>query len=311
MAIPAKTPLHRFVERFYPLGYPVSVETGDREIAVLVSTLWGDWPQLVPGDPLRVSIEVAQSKKKTASFGRGSVLRFRATPNGFRLDGPGSAIFDVSSLHLQIQMQELGCEHFLNTAILTALDFSLFTPLHAACVLHNGSGVLLCGDSGAGKSTLSYACARLGWTLVSDDSLHLLPGLGTTVASFSSTIHLREPARALFSELRQQHLGLAPNGKPAMEIRSIQQGFHTARTACVERAVFLSRRPGPPQLTALDLNVAEQYFLKYLWQPNLQTHQQRLHEIVTHTGAALFEYDRVDEAVDALEGLLRDTGLAA
>jgi hypothetical protein len=309
VAIPSTTPLCRFAERLYPLGYPVSVETDDPQMAGLVKILWADWPQLVGGDPLRVSINA------TAPSGHGSVSsaeRFRVTPTGFRLDASGTATFRASSLHLKIQ-GDLFSEHFLNTALLTALDFSLFTPLHAACVMYNGCGVLLCGDSGAGKSTLAYACARRGWTLVSDDSLHLLPGLGSQVASFSSTIHLREPARALFSELQQERVSIAPNGKRAIEIQPAQRGFRTARTVCVERAVFLSRRAGPPQVAALDWNLATQYFLKYLWQPqpSLQSHQQRLHALITHAGATLLEYDHVEEAVDTLESLLKEKGLAA
>ena len=303
------TPRGRFAERLYPLGYPVIVETDDPQMAAVVNTLWGDWPQLVSGEPLKVSI-VGKLPDPGPDHGE----RFRVTPTGFRLNGLASAAYHATflatPLHLEIQGNQFS-EHFLNTALLTALDFSLFTPFHAACVVRNGLGVALCGDSGAGKSTLAYACARRGWTLISDDSVHLLPGVGSIVASFSSTIHLREPARALFSELQRECLTVAPNGKPAFEIQASGHGFRTARTACVERIIFLSRRPGPPQLTALDLNAAEQYFLKYLWQPDLQAHQLRLHEVAADTGATLLEYDRVDEAVDALEGLLKEEGMAA
>ena len=48
-------------------------------------------------------------------------------------------------------------------------------PVHAACVERNGTGVLLCGAAGAGKSTLTFACARAGWTCVTDDCTWLLP----------------------------------------------------------------------------------------------------------------------------------------
>jgi hypothetical protein len=175
----------------------------------------------------------------------------------------------------------------------------------------NGIGVVLCGDSGAGKSTLAYACARRGWTLVSDDSLHALPGRGTTVASFSSTIHLRGPVRAIFPELRAEQLGVAPNGKQALTILPSQRGFQTARTATVERIIFLSRRSGLPRLSPYDPEAAARYFFKYLWQPGLAAHQRRLREIVDSTDALLLEYDQIDQALDALEDLLKAEGVAA
>jgi hypothetical protein len=268
--------------------------------------LWGDWPQLVSGEPLSVTIQ------RTPPALRGKRReRFQVTAAGFHLDNAASADFDTASRHLLIRAPDLHLEHFLSTAILTALDFSLFTPLHAACVVQNGAGIILCGDSGAGKSTLAYACARRGWSLVSDESVHLIPGLGSMVASFSSTIRLREPARALFVELQHERLGIAPNGKTAMEIRSAERGFGTSRTATVQHVLFLSRRPGPPRLTALDLNLAEQYYLKYLWQPDLQIHRQRIKESGILTGAELFEYDDIDEAVGTLEVLMREKGVAA
>jgi hypothetical protein len=79
----------------------------------------------------------------------------------------------------------------------------------------------------------------------------------------------------------------------------------------VERAIFLSRRPGPPRLTPFSLEAATQYFFKYLWQPDLVGHQRRLREMVNSTGALLFEFEHVEQAVDALEHLLKEEGVAA
>ena len=59
---------------------------------------------------------------------------------------------------------------FLDVMIYPLLEIRDLITLHAACVVHKGRGILLAGDSGAGKSSLSYACARAGWTYVSDDA---------------------------------------------------------------------------------------------------------------------------------------------
>jgi hypothetical protein len=285
------------------LSYPVAVETDDPRVGPLIQKWWGGWPQLVSGEPLKVAIRKGKIVERPAAF--------RCDPAGFRLDGAASASFDAASFSLRIQTGSSSPEHFLHTALLAALDFSIFTPLHAACVVRNGAGIVLCGDSGAGKSTLAYACARRGWTLVSDDSLHALPGPGTTVASFSPTIHLRGPVRDIFPELRSEHLGVAPNGKQALTILPAQRGFQTTPTATVERTIFLSRRSGLPRLSAHDPEAAAQYFFKYLWQPGLPAHQRRLREIVSSSDVLLFEFEDIEQAVDTLEDLLKEEGVAA
>jgi hypothetical protein len=272
-------------------------------VGSLVQRWWGGWPQLVFDQPLKIVIQTGEIVERP--------MVFRSDPAGFYLDGAGRAKFENASLTLQIHARSQLSEHFLHTALLAALDFSIFTPLHAACVVRNGVGVALCGDSGAGKSTLAYACARRGWTLVSDDSLHALPGHGTTAASFSSTIHLREPVRAIFPELRSEHLGVAPNGKQALTILPAQRGFQTARTATVERTLFLSRRSGSTRLSPYDPEAAARYFVRYLWQPGLPAHEQRLREIVNSTESLLFEFDHIERAVDALDELLKAEGVAA
>jgi len=100
----------------------------------------------------------------------------------FCSDEMNFAEFDEASCcgSIRIADEALGSplfrHYFLETLALTALDAIFFTPLHAACVSRAEVGTLLCGDSGAGKSSLAYACARRGWTLVSDDAVHLAPG---------------------------------------------------------------------------------------------------------------------------------------
>ena len=297
------TPALRSRELLYPLGYPVALETGDLRTEALIQKWWGGWPQLVSGEPLKVAIRQGEIVERA--------MAFRSDSAGFCLEGAASAQFDANSLSLQVHTPRLLSEHFLHTALLAALDFSIFTPLHAACVVRNGLGIVLCGDSGAGKSTLAYACARRGWTLVSDDSLHALPGHGTTIASFSSTIHLRGPVRAMFPELCSEQLGIAPNGKQALTILPAQRRFQTARTATVERTIFLSRRSGSPRFSPYDPEAAARYFFKYLWQPGLPAHHRRLREIINSTEVLLFEFEQLDEAIDALEDLLKKEGVAA
>jgi len=170
----------------------------------------------------------------------------------FSADGNNLAAFELGARtgYLRVGGEALRDEarfrhHWLEALVLTALDSVFFTPLHAACVARDGAGTLLCGDSGAGKSSLAYACARRGWTLVSDDAVHLAPGPESVGVGGSNLIHLREPARALFPELTALDASAAPNGKQAIEIDSAARGFRTARYAFASRCYFLRRRPGP------------------------------------------------------------------
>jgi hypothetical protein len=117
--------------------------------------------------------------------------------------------------------------------------------------------------------------------------------------------------RAIFPELRSEQMGVAPNGKQALTILPAQRGFQTARTATVERIIFLSRRSGLPRLSPYDPEAAARYFFKYLWQPGLPAHQRRLREIVNSTDALLFEFEHIEQAVDALEDFLKEEGVAA
>jgi hypothetical protein len=289
-------------ERFYPLGYPVVVESGDPGAIALIESRWAAWKPLVCGNILRIQLT---DERNVSSA---SVSAFQVSGGGFRLQGPSAARFDAGSLRLEIGSFS---PHFLDTALLTALDFALYTPLHAACVVRDGTGVLLCGESGAGKSTLAYACAQSGWTLVADDSVHMLPGDLATVASLSPAIHLREPARDLFPELEATPAGIAPNGKRALEIVPQRIGLSTAPIAIVDRVVFLSRRPRPSRLESFDAEAAERYFSHYLWQPNLGPHKQRIRDLLNRTGALRFEYEHAGEAAEALQDLLEVEGAAA
>ena len=97
--------------------------------------------------------------------------------------------------------------HFLEGMAWDLLDSLYLTSIHAACVSKEGQGILICGDSGAGKSSLSFACARSGWTFLSDDSTCLVRArAGRVVVGNPYQIRFRQSAVDLFPELRDQRL---------------------------------------------------------------------------------------------------------
>ena len=108
------------------------------------------------------------------------------------------------------------------------------------------SGVLLCGDSGAGKSTLSYACARSGWTYVTDDCSFLLnSGTKRLVTGNCHQVRFRPSAAEFFPEVRGLEITPRAVGKPSIELPTAPMKHITlAQSAKVDFIVFLNRHTG-------------------------------------------------------------------
>jgi len=290
------------VRRFYPLGYPVDFTANSERALEAASKLWGSWPMIFDCPVLSIDIQIHPGPRPTG------VQRFEARAGFLRFscDESNVAEFDVARRagRLSAGSEALDDElcfrhHWLETLVLTALDSVFFTPLHAACIAANGSGTLLCGDSGAGKSTLAYACARGGWTLVSDDAVHLAPGPGRVGVGGSNKIRLREGSRALFPEISARQAIRAPNGKRTIEIDCSDLGFRTARHARIDRCVFLERRRGPVRVNSLPVRDAIHYFLKYLHPRETARAERHLREVLKHD-PMLLKYEHVDDAREAL-----------
>jgi hypothetical protein len=288
--------------RFYPLGYPVDIASRSDAVFAAAARNWGAWPALFDEAPIRFEVEMHHGPAPVRRPGFEAPtgwLKFSAGDRNF-------AAFDLAAHtgYMSVSARVLRDErvfqhHWLEALVLTALDSVFFTPLHAACVAQDGVGTLLCGDSGAGKSSLAYACARRGWTLVSDDAVHLAPGPERIGVGGSNLIHLREPARALFPELNAAGSAPAPNGKQAIELDAAGLGFHTARKAVASRCVFLRRRRGPAEWRVFPAGEAVEYFLKYLLPRDTAPAERHLREFLSPEPLVL-EYEHVEDAVRAL-----------
>ena len=100
--------------------------------------------------------------------------------------------------------------------------------VHASCAARDGEAVLLLGPPGAGKSDLLLRMIHLGWNLVADDQVRLLPGPDGVRAA-------APPALAGLIEVR----GLGLLG-----------GFRAVGSARVSLAVRLVPRDEVPRLPA-------------------------------------------------------------
>jgi hypothetical protein len=200
---------------------------------------------------------------------------------------------------------------FLTAGALTLLEKQYLAPLHCGLVVRNGSGVGLFGDSLAGKSTLSYACARAGWTFVSDDGAYLVRGRSDRYAAGDPyALHLREDAKVFFPEL-QEHLPAArPNGKVGIEVLTQDLPLQVASGCVLDHIVFLNRsEPGPARLRRYPQEDLMRWCERYVtFGPvHIQEAQLRTYQRLLSAGLWELRYRDLDEAVRTLERLA-DTG---
>ena len=196
--------------------------------------------------------------------------------------------------------------HFLEASVLTALDCVFFVPIHAACVSSSERGLLLCGDSGAGKSSLAYACGRAGWTFVSDDAVHLVPGDNQgVVVGDPHRFRLREASQTMFPGVAAFPSALRPNGQSAIEIAtSALPDIRCNSTARITDCVCLT---GGLAARAWHRDGGEQpinYMMKSLHWGDAVLQRLRLSALLEATKLWTLEYEAIGDAVRELE-LLR------
>jgi hypothetical protein len=298
---------------FFPLGFPVSISTNAPEVLKAARQSWGRFPQVFSTDVIRIQIGITPSDSNECP--PTPVCRMRDHVATSIADGENFVLSDFSQRMAVIWASEAALRHvdyfryfFLESAAMSGISNLYATAIHAACVELDGDGVLLCGDSGAGKSTLAYACARAGWTFVTDDASHLVhesdDGL---VVGNCNQVRFRPTATAFFPELRglavMKRAGI---GKPSIELPTDSQ-ISVASQTRIKHIVFLKRGVPVQELAAFPREVAGLFM------------QQRVHCMPFRSGphmAAISRllarevyelcYDDLDWAVQRLRRLVRE-----
>ena len=205
-------PLQRTIDfahqaTLFPLGFPLALRSNDARILDAARESWGRFKQRFEEPPLDIRIAVSDEG--------GSELPPQPS---FRAQGHLTAVvsdrFNFATLDYSqglgfgwVQQAVAADSAFFRWCFLEAMVYSQLneqhlTPIHSGCVARAGRAVLLLGDSGAGKSTLTFGCARLGWTLVSDDVVWMLRRhSGRRVLGLPHHIRLRPDCADLFPEL--------------------------------------------------------------------------------------------------------------
>jgi hypothetical protein len=196
--------------------------------------------------------------------------------------------------------------HFLDALAFQLITSAHLTPIHASCVARGGRATLLAGNSHAGKSSLAYACARRGWTYVSDDSCPLLRRCAAErlVLGTPHSLRLRPDAPKLFPELADIPTTLRGNGKHVLQIPTSSLQIDTAPTAKAARFVLLDRREGPARLSSVIGNAVRDHCAQhfYHWDPPVARAQHAAFDTMLE-GMEVFslQYSSLDEAIDLLE----------
>jgi hypothetical protein len=299
---------------FYPYGFAVQVRTNRIEVLELLEELWGMFNRVHDGEPIRSDVYVAEGG--SAECPPTPVYQLHLPWMISIADGMNYSIVDLDRKRAQISISCSALQHplylkyFLLGAPVCCIATSYATPIHAGCVALDGHGILLCGDSGVGKSSLSFACARNGWTYVTDDAAFLLNG-GTNriVTGGSHQIRLRPTAATLFPEVLGLEITPRAAGKPSVEMPTASLPYMIcAQTAQVDFVVFLNRNSGaPPELVPYRKDVAR-YFMRQVLIGSAHSREAQYEAIERLLTVDVFElrYIDLDWGVCRLQKLIRE-----
>jgi hypothetical protein len=301
---------------FYPLGFAVEIVTNCAQILAAAEENWKLFDKVFAAPPVQLRIAVlddrlSQNLPPPTCRGQRNLVMFVAGAKDF-------AVCDLTNAFATCWLSASTVEngpylryHFLDAMALLLIEASYLTPIHAACVAFQGRGLLLSGDSGAGKSSLSFACARRGWTFVSDDASFLVRGgEGRVVVGNPHQLHFRESATELFADLKSHRLAPRINGEIAIELATANlPEIITAPQSSIDFLIFLNRstsgsasvRPFPKERAAASLEQVICYGEQHL----RDAQKASLRDLLRAEVLELC-YSDLDAAVSSLEALVRD-----
>jgi hypothetical protein len=305
-------------EVFYPYGFPVRLRSNSPLTMEAADTSWSTYRHKFDHPPLDVRLLISESDSpgctEPPTFrSQGHLLSIVANAENFAcLDLDAGFSFGWATTSTA-QNTEYFRQCLLDVMIYPLLEIRHLITLHAACVQFKGKGVLLAGNSGAGKSSLAYACARRGWTYVSDDaSAYVRSARKPMVIGHPHKFRFREPVGELFPEFRGMKSTLRAYGKPTIEVRThFLEGLETADESPVDAVVFLNRGAHGGQSAAIVPVPVEEAWKRLsfsVWAVQLPAYEERLAALERMLAVPMFEirYAELDPAIDCLELLVKD-----
>jgi hypothetical protein len=300
---------------FFPLGFPLRVRTNSDEVLRQCAAKWGMFTRRTQDRPIEADIHVVETDSHrcppaTECHFMGNVLVMVADAQNVC-----SVEFPWGKTRMVVSTAALQHPHYFNQTFLEAapacqLCTRFTTPIHAACVVLDGRGVLLCGDSGAGKTSLSYACARAGWQFVADDTSFLLHRETTRrVIGNYHQVRFRPSAAELFPEIAGAEITPRMFGKPSVELPTApMEHVRTAEDAHIDFVVYLNRQyPASADLIPYSRDAARRYMRKVLFgAPDTKIIRHAAIERLLKAEVLELRYQSLDLAVRRLEQLVRE-----
>lgn len=297
--------------RLHPLGFPARFVSNSSAVLEAAGESWQDYEPAFDEPPIEVRAIIGED----SSAPYAEVPAFQAQEHLLSIvsDPANQAVVDLDRGFAWCRLSASTAEdrpwmryHFLEAMVYVILTHRHLTPVHAACVERRGRGVLLCGVSGAGKSTLAFACARAGWSYLTDDAAMILRRASEPIlVGKPYHIRFRENAGDVLPELRGFEAMRSPSGKLTIELRTADiAGMNTATRCRVGAVIFLNRNGEvPARLTGLDKTDA---FVRLremmpLWTPGVRCEQERTLRQVIAGDTFELRYRDVGDAVSELE----------
>ena len=297
-------------ETFYPLGFPMEVETNSEEVLKAFAESWQGFVKLFDTPPFRLRVFIhegtsSECPPKPTPRVHGHLATSIADSENFCVSDYAQGFSSIWLTKATLAHRQFVRYFFLESAVMLQLATSYTTPIHAACVDLEGCGVLLCGDSGAGKSTLSYACAQAGWTYITDDASFLVNSRqDRLVVGNCNLARFRPPSKQFFPELLNKDISRRGGiGTPSIEL-STDSARHIATSyLCrVNYVVFLNRRDIKRQeLVPFPVQVARHSMLQRVYgMPETMRVQNSMIDRLLSSGALELRYNNLDWAVERL-----------
>ena len=304
-----------YTGRYYPYGFPVDVSTDTRAVLDAAAQSWGVYSKRFDTPPLRVHMFITEGDGSLPLSptlrGQQNLLLWICDPHNFSVCDRLQRFAFCCVSRAVLADPVFFRWHFLEAVVYTLLEQTCMTSLHAACVAWGGVGVLLHGVSGVGKSTLSYACARRGWTYVSDDGTSIVWDAGRTAVGEPHHFRFRAEAQEIFPELRGLTVGRELDRKPTIEVMTANLPIRTTAECSVERIVFLQRdQANRAVLTHISRDDARERLLQdaAVFDPVVQDRRRRIVESVLDLPCFQLRYGNFEEAVAVLEEWVREGG---
>lgn len=299
---------------YHPFGFPVEIATNSEDVLAAAEKHWGMFHQMfsVPAARLRIGVlegppelelsEPVMRSQRHLLIKVGSNNDFAVCDlkQGFAFAWvAASTARNHSYLHT----------HYIDGTLFCLLHSLYMAPIHAACVALGGKGLLLCGDAEAGKSSLAYACARKGWTFITDDLSDLVRHWETAaVVGNPYRIRLREQAVAIFPELQGYPITVRANGERAIEIATANHpDLVAAPYSRVDCVLFLRRQTsGSASFKSLSREEAWAWFQQVLCIGEDETRRAQAAALRRLLSLEIleFRYSDLDSAVDKLANLV-------